>query len=132
MNTLTEDYICESTAYIGPNTQVEESLYEVLQAIPEDAAEFAMCEILFTSVGDGINGIALSMSNPFMDFRNKNWMIVIDASYENIKFVIAHEIAHAYLNHRLTKSAEEKSKGTTHEDREKQVEELTSLWGFQR
>jgi hypothetical protein len=131
------------TPYCGTNKMIAHSISAVLQNVPEGVSNFAKTQCLFTSL-DSKNHSGSCTKIPLHNgaiLPPALWLIKLS---ENIPYksslryrkycqrylchVVAHELAHAYLNHEVT-DPEDKTAELADESA---ADQLAQQWGFRR
>ena len=101
MNTL-ED-IMGMLRYYGNGPDIRRVIAETISRLPEEIARFSLGRCLFICLGRGMAGTTLTAR--IIENRKRDHIIVLSEiqlrllDLETALSVIAHEIAHAWLNH---------------------------------
>jgi IrrE N-terminal-like domain len=122
-------------------------IHAVLTALPPDVTEKLMeMEVLFLAVEESIQGLILDLpptlhAHPITDSNIPDLHthpgrrilylspLLFDKPQEQIRFTIAHEIAHVVLGHTEDWSPNAQHTGT---QQEQDADELAKQWGFER
>jgi uncharacterized protein DUF955 len=145
------EYNCETlmgnrALHVSP--EFAPHLRAVLSALPFEITEKLMeLELAFLAVGKSIDGLELDLPptlhahptpGPHLHLNLHTHPggkllyfspLLLDKSREQIRFTIAHEIAHAVLGHSPDSSQNAKATG---ERQEGDADELAQRWGFKR
>lgn len=139
--------------YYGSNISVRMRIAEVLLRLPESVREFVLDECIFMLGPESrFAGFALKAPVPARALVTREfWLIALsqlewraglpkikrammekslevckklgERRRKKLEFIIAHEIAHAYLNHQLS--------NLSPLDRELEADKFVRLWGFE-
>lgn len=120
--------------YFGTNRRIADAIDFVLQKVPQPVRSFALRQCIFTSLSRNLLGcccnlgicsdifsplflIEISEELPFISsFRYRK------SFQTNLQFTVAHELAHAYLNHGELNTETQLS--------EVEADEMAEQWGF--
>jgi hypothetical protein len=116
-------------SYYGDSRDTQVALVDALERLPADVRTTALDRCTFTSLGQGVVGHYFPQPIRFHSNTNEpepaQWIVVIndDLGEDDLRSVIAHEIAHIWLGHWNTTAG-------TWLDRERQACALVAEWGF--
>ena len=99
--------------YWGSNEKIANAITFVLQNVPELVKNFALRECIFTSLDKNLGGACIKLiDKPDIASSRSLWLIELSENifYENsirykkcsqnmLRYIVAHELAHTYLNH---------------------------------
>jgi hypothetical protein len=108
--------------YLGVDFDTQNAIIRSLARMPSMVREFAVDECVFVSVGTAVRGLC----RPTAMLADARWLVVVDERLapSSIETAVAHEVAHAYLNHDIGDTT------TTDEEIEAAARELVRQWGF--
>ncbi len=111
---MTKEEIAYDLKYYGYSKNLYINIVETIYRLPADVQEYVLDNCVFLGVGDTTIGTVLHGK-----YIKGNWIVNLLESVD--KCSIAHEIAHAFLEHdRLSPP----------NDCEQRACELTAQWGF--
>jgi hypothetical protein len=101
--------------------RTRETIIRVLNRLPGDALDLAVDKCVFLSVGGAVEGQCRPRSQ-----LDRDWLIFIEDQPRRLglETLIAHEIAHAFLEHLVREPV------PPEDEREREVQELLHKWGF--
>lgn len=127
MKLVPYEYVARYVHYYGEDPDIERAIVAVFVKLPIEVIDFIFRKCAFLSVGRSCLGMVvpqmLAQTNP-EDVKGR-WLILLEerTPKRQIKSVIAHEIAHAWLEHNHLSLACPK-------ECEIQVALLAKQWGF--
>ena len=138
----TDEYeeIYKSVPYYGDNERIRSQIAFVLLKVPESVRNFAYRQCLFSSLGQRLGGTCAKLNQP----PSPLWLIELseDIPYEHsvryrkysetsVRYLVAHELAHAYLNHDGIYPEDKARADKLERQREAEADRLAKQWGFE-
>lgn len=117
--------------YHGDDLDMRAAIISALGRMPEDVRRFALDRCRYLSVGGTLAGYAVPGRigvDPFTRRTRNVWLVVLTDVHEDLEGLVAHEIAHLWLQQSETGNIAGREAWTAAEEA---AEALCREWGFE-